>query len=249
MWPADRIITVATVVYAAGLAAITVVSGIWTVAAILAVAGFANLASMSTFNIAGQAMLPDWVRGRGLAVVQLVFMLALAAGGALWGTLAAAVGVVTTLQIAAACLAATSALGWAFRLAAAESVDPTLVDQTEPYVPITLAPDDGPVLLTVEYRVATDSVPEFLAGARHLARVRKREGALHWGLYADPDDPGRLVETFIASSWSEHLRTAGRLTATDARILSRARALHVGADEPKQTALLAVKHVGAQVRG
>jgi predicted MFS family arabinose efflux permease len=249
MWPADRIITVATVVYAAGLAAITVVSGIWTVAAILAVAGFANLASMSTFNIAGQAMLPDWVRGRGLAVVQLVFMLALAAGGALWGTLAAAVGVVTTLQIAAACLAATSALGWAFRLAAAESVDPTLVDQTEPYVPITLAPDDGPVLLTVEYRVATDSVPEFLAGARHLARVRKREGALHWGLYADPDDPGRLVETFIASSWSEHLRTAGRLTATDARILSRARALHVGADEPKLTALLAVKHVGAQVRG
>jgi hypothetical protein len=205
------------------------------------VAGVANMARMSTFNIAGQSMLPDWVRGRGLAVVQLTFMLALAAGGAVWGALAAAIGVPPALQIAAACLAATSLLGWAFRLAAAESVDPTLIDQPEPYVPVTLSPDDGPVLLSVEYRVDADSLPEFVAGTRQLARVRRREGALHWGIYTDPNDPNRLVETFIAPSWSEHLRTATRRTATDARIISRARALHRGAEEPKLVALLAVK--------
>jgi predicted MFS family arabinose efflux permease len=245
-WRADHIVTAAALLYAAGLAAITVVPRTWMAALILVIAGLANVASMSTFNIAGQSMLPDWVRGRGLAVVQLTFMLALATGGAVWGALAAAIGVTSTLQVAAVCLAATSMLGWAFRLAAAESVDATLAEQPEPYVPVTLSPDDGPVLLSVEYRVPADSVPEFLAGARHLARVRKREGALHWGLYADPNDPQRLVETFIAPSWSEHLRTATRLTATDARIISRARALHHGDDEPKLVALLAVKDLDVE---
>jgi MFS family permease len=245
-WRADRIVTVAALLHGAGLAAVTVAPGTWTVAPILVVAGLANMASMSTFNIAGQAMLPDWVRGRGLAVVQLTFMLALAAGGAVWGALAAAIGVAPTLQVAAVCVAATSLLGWGFRLAAAESVDPALTEQPEPYVPVTLSPDDGPVLLTVEYRILAGSLPEFLAGARHLGRARKREGALHWGLYTDPNDPQRLVETFVAASWSEHLRAATRLTATDARIIARTRALHHGDGEPTLVALLAVKDAGAE---
>jgi MFS family permease len=245
-WRADRIVTVAALLHGAGLAAVTVAPGTWTVAPILVVAGLANMASMSTFNIAGQAMLPDWVRGRGLAVVQLTFMLALAAGGAVWGALAAAIGVAPTLQVAAVCVAATSLLGWGFRLAAAESVDPALTEQPEPYVPVTLSPDDGPVLLTVEYRIPAGSLPEFLAGARHLGRARKREGALHWGLYTDPNDPQRLVETFVAASWSEHLRAATRLTATDARIIARTRALHHGDGEPTLVALLAVKDAGAE---
>lgn len=245
-WRTDRIVTVAALLYGAGLAAVTVAPGTWAVAPILVVAGLANMASMSTFNIAGQAMLPDWVRGRGLAVVQLTFMLALAVGGATWGALATAIGVTPALRVAAVCVAATSLLGWGFRLAAAESVDSSLVDQPEPYMPVTLSPDDGPVLLTVEYRVPADSLPEFLAGARHLARVRRREGALRWGLYTDPNDPRRLVETFVAHSWSEHLRAATRLTATDARIIARTRAFHHGDGEPTLTALLAVKDAGAK---
>ena len=242
-WSADRIVVVATLVYAVALAAITTVHNVITVAVILVVAGVAGMANMSTFNIAGQSVLPDWVRGRGLAIVQLTFMLALAVGGAMWGTLSTTIGVNATLGVSAACLAATSTLARRLPLAAAEAVDPTLADQHEPYVPVTLSPDDGPVLLSVEYCVPVASQSDFLAAARRLARMRRREGALHWGLYTDPNDTRRLVETFTVPSWSEHLRTAARLTTTDARVLAEAREFHHG-DEPKLTALLTLKDVG-----
>ena len=62
-------------------------------------------------------------------------------------------------------------------------------------------------------------------------------------LSARANDIERLVETFTAPSWSEHLRTAARLTTTDARILAQAREFHHG-DEPKLTAMLALKDIG-----
>ena len=225
---------------------LAVVQSIPLACGLLGVAGLAGMANMSSLNIAGQSVLADWVRGRGLAIVQLTFMLALAAGGALWGTLAANIGVGATLRTAAACLAASTLLGWRFRLAAATTVDPALAHQTEPYVPVTLSPDDGPILLSVEYRIDADSLPEFLTVAQTLGRMRRREGAMRWTLYADPNDAQRHVEMFIAPSWSEHMRSANRLTRTDAEILARARSFHRGDREPELTALLAHKDVGAK---
>jgi hypothetical protein len=212
----------------------------------LSVAGLAGMANMSSLNIAGQSVLADWVRGRGLAIIQLTFMLALAAGGALWGFAATRIGVSSALQIAAACLAASTLLAWRFRLGAAEAVDSSIADQPEPHVPVSLSPDDGPVLLSIEYRIDPGALACFLVAAGRLARMRRREGAMRWGLYADPDDAQRQVETFMAPSWSEHLRSSARLTGTDAQIIAQARSFHSGHEEPKLTAMLGHKNMGSQ---
>jgi MFS family permease len=244
-WSTDRIVIIGTLLYAAALVTLATLHSIPLACGLLLVAGLAGMANMSSLNIAGQSVLADWVRGRGLAVIQLTFMLALAAGGALWGFAATRIGVSSALQVAAACLAATTLLAWRFRLGAAEAVDSTVADQPEPHVPVSLSPDDGPVLLSVEYRIDPGSLPGFLAAAGPLARMRRREGAMHWGLYADPNDAQRQVETFMAPSWSEHLRSSARLTGTDAQIIARARSFHNGHEEPKLTAMLAHKDTGS----
>jgi hypothetical protein len=40
---------------------------------------------------------------------------------------------------------------------------------------------------------------------RRVELSRRRTGAVTWGLYQDSADPTRFIETFLASSWSEHL--------------------------------------------
>jgi predicted MFS family arabinose efflux permease len=244
-WSTDWIVTTGTLLYAAALVTVATLPSIPLACGLLLVAGLAGMANMSSLNIAGQSVLADWVRGRGLAVIQLTFMLALAAGGALWGFAATRIGVSSALQIAAACLAATTLLGWRFRLGAAEAVDSSIAEQPEPHVPASLSPDDGPVLLSVEYRIDPGALPGFLIAAGRLARMRRREGAMRWGLYADPDDAQRQVETFMAPSWSEHLRSSTRLTGTDAQIIARARSFHTGPEEPKLTAMLGYKNTGS----
>jgi len=245
-WSTDRIVIAGTLTYAAALAVVATLRSVPLACLILIAAGLAGMANMSSLNIASQTVLPDWVRGRGLAIVQLTFMLAIAAGGAIWGALATRIGVSSTLQVASACLAANTLLAWRFRLASVEAVDSALADQPEPYVPVTLSPDDGPVLLSVEYRIAPDSLSDFLTAAAHLSRMRRREGAIYWRLYADPNDEQRHVEMFMAPSWSEHLRSASRLTRTDAQIIAQARSFHTGEKEPQLTAMLLHKEIAPQ---
>src|SRR5260370_30395038 len=53
-----------------------------------AVAGISWIAVLASLNVSVQVSLPDWVRGRGLAMFVTVFFGAMTAGSALWGQLA-----------------------------------------------------------------------------------------------------------------------------------------------------------------
>jgi hypothetical protein len=224
--------------YAACLVALAQLRSFPAALGVLFFAGVAGMGVMSSLSIAAQSVLPDWVRGRGLAIFQLVFQVAYASGAALWGVVATANGLRTTLIVAGVALIAQTALGLRFRLTAAEQVDVQGASRLEPYVPISLAPDDGPVLLSVEYRIPEDRVGDFLASAADLRRARRRDGAMHWAIYTDPEDPERHVETFVASSWSEHQRQSQRMTGTDAAAVERVRAMHVGGEDPPIKALV-----------
>jgi len=83
--------------------------------------------------------------------------------------------------------------------------------------------DEGPVLVTVEYRVNPDQVEAFLRAMYEYRRVRRRDGAFRWGVYRDVEDPDRYVETFLVSSWAEHLRQHERSTKDDREIEERLR--------------------------
>jgi hypothetical protein len=85
---------------------------------------------------------------------------------------------------------------------------------------------EGPVLVAVEYRVKRDQVEAFLRAIYAYGMVRRRDGAFRWGVYRDVEDADRYVETFLVSSWVEHLRQHERATKSDRELEQRLR-LHV----------------------
>jgi hypothetical protein len=76
-------------------------------------------------------------------------------------------------------------------------------------------PEDGPVLVAVEYRVDPTREAAFLEAAQRLGRLRRRDGATRWGIYRDTETPDCFVETFIVASWAEHLRQHERSVGAD----------------------------------
>jgi quinol monooxygenase YgiN len=97
-------------------------------------------------------------------------------------------------------------------------------------------PADGPVLVSVAYRVDPGNWAAFTGCMDHVARSRRRTGALTWGLYQDGNDPERFIENYLVASWSEHLaQHHSRLTATDRRYEERARRLLVKGTAPEVT--------------
>jgi quinol monooxygenase YgiN len=92
-----------------------------------------------------------------------------------------------------------------------------------PAVPEDARPEfgDGPVLVTVEYRVHDGQTSAFLDAMHEYGRVRRRDGAFRWAVYRDLEDVDRFVETFLVSSWAEHLRQHERLTNADREIAER----------------------------
>jgi predicted MFS family arabinose efflux permease len=59
-------------------------------------AGISWIAVVATLNVSAQVSLPDWVRGRGLAMYITVFSGAMTLGGAIWGQVAAMTGLPMT---------------------------------------------------------------------------------------------------------------------------------------------------------
>jgi hypothetical protein len=77
------------------------------------------------------------------------------------------------------------------------------------------SPDDGPVLVTVEYKIDPVKAQQFLEAIHKYQRIRRRDGATRWGIYYDSESPGIYVETFLVDSWAEHQRQHDRFTVAD----------------------------------
>jgi hypothetical protein len=71
------------------------------------------------------------------------------------------------------------------------------------------------VLVTVEYRVEAQNAKPFLEAMHRYGRVRRRDGASRWGIFRDVDQADVYLETFLVTSWAEHLRQHERLTRGD----------------------------------
>src|SRR5690606_30009120 len=69
----------------------------WLAICTLLVLGAAWITALTTLNGVAQAILPNWVRGRSLAVYLTVFNGAMTGGSLSWGATAAAIGVPLTL--------------------------------------------------------------------------------------------------------------------------------------------------------
>jgi predicted MFS family arabinose efflux permease len=235
----DRMIAVASLGLAGGLVALAYIPWAELVAVALVLTGACWLTVLSSLNTSAQRVAPGWVRARTLASFQLVMQGCLALGSLVWGLVTAAAGVETALSIAAAGLVGGVALARRWPLAGSERSDLTPAGVwSDPNVDIEPLPDDGPVLVTVEYRIDPEDAEAFGAAMEKLGSVRRRDGAYRWELYADLERPGCYLETFVVDSWSEHLRQHDRLTVSDLELTRLTRSFHRGEGPPTVRHLL-----------
>jgi MFS family permease len=229
----DRMIALASLGLAGGLIALAYLPWAELVAFTLLLTGACWLTVLSSLNSSAQRVAPRWVRARTLASFQLVMQGGLAIGSLTWGLVTGAADVETALTIAAAGLVLGVALARRWPLGASEVHDLTPAGiWSDPHVDIEPRPDDGPVLITVEYEIDPADAERFVTAMEDLGRIRRRDGAFRWNLYADLEQPGLYLEAFVVDSWSEHLRQHGRLTVADVELTKLARSFHRGEEPP-----------------
>lgn len=237
---ADGLMLLAALVGAASTAGLALAPPKPAAFAILLVMGAAWIVALTTLSGTAQAILPNWVRGRALAVYLTVFNGAMAAGSLSWGLVAQQVGVAGALLISAAGLALVGLVSHRMKLPKGES---DLTPSRHWPEPLTAAPvenDRGPVLILIEYRIAREDRAAFLHTLDRLSQARRRDGAYGWGVTEDAADPERIVEWFMVESWAEHLRQHGRVSQADADIQREALAFHRSEAPPKVGHYLAV---------
>jgi MFS family permease len=180
------------------------------------IAGASWVTVLATLNLSAQMALPDWVRGRGLAIYIMVFFGAMSVGSALWGQLAARAGLLNAHWIAAGTMLLAVALTWRWKLHHSLAVD--LSPSLHWPVPQALQlhdAGDGPVMVTVDYSVPEENRLAFMSAIDRLSHERRRDGAYAWAIYQEAGRPGRILETFYLESWAEHLRQHERVTKAD----------------------------------
>jgi hypothetical protein len=79
-------------------------------------------------------------------------------------------------------------------------------------------PDDGPVLIQIEYRIAPEHGKAFLQAIYALELTRRRNGASAWRLFRDLEDAERFVERFVIASWAEYVRLRARFTISESHL-------------------------------
>jgi MFS family permease len=160
-------------------------------------AGVSWIAVLATLAISAQVSLPDWVRGRGLALYTTVFFGCLTVGSTVWGKVAGVFGLSAAHFLAAVGVLVAIPLIWRWKLQAGTDVDLTpSMHWPAPITSYSIQRDRGPVLVTVEYRIRPQDHQEFLRVLEELGRERRRDGAYRWGVFEDTADEGRVVENF-----------------------------------------------------
>ncbi len=204
------------------------------VCAVMLLVGISSLGVMVSLNVAAQSAVPNWVKARALSVQLLVFQGGMSLGSLLWGTVAQHTGLSTSLTAAAIGLLVTIFITARFRLKCSELLDlRASLHWDQPTHAFEPCPNDGPVLVTLEYYIDPNKAEEFTLAMQALALIRRRDGAIQWGLYQDVSDPSRFVETALVESWAEHRRQFERVTVSDKVIEDRVLAYHIGEEAPK----------------
>jgi MFS family permease len=205
------------------------------------IAGASWIAVISSVNVSAQVALPDWVRGRGVAIFVTAIFGALTLGSAIWGQVASMIGLPATHFLAALGAIVGIPLSWRWKLQTSAAMDLTpSMHWPAPILTHEVEHDRGPVLVTVEYRIDPHKREPFLAALEKLGHGRQRDGAYVWGVFEDASDDGRIVETFLVESWLEHLRQHERVTNADRIFQDTVNQFNIGG-APKVTHLIGVE--------
>ena len=200
----------------------------------LMLAGAGWMLAFATLNVAVQLSTPRWVVARALALYQMAAFGGIAGGSWLWGEVAVAGSITSSLFAAAALLFACAALGAWRPLAQAQDLDlDPLRPWREPETAVPVGPRTGPVVISVEYLIREEDQLRFLAAMAERRRIRRRDGALNWRLLRDLSNSELWIERYETPTWLDYRRLNSRLTRDDAVVPESLRALHRGDGPPR----------------
>lgn len=180
------------------------------------VAGISWILVLPTLMSLAQLALPDWIRGRGIALYSTIQFGAMAIGSVLWGQIGDLVGIPYTHYIAAFTILFSLLLAKRWQLHRDNDIDITPSNHwRDPYIAVPIDNNDGPVMITVKYSVLEQSRDDFIKEMQKIKRQRIKTGAYIWELFEDVEKPNIFFEMFLVETWLEHLRQHERTIKHD----------------------------------
>ena len=248
-FPADKIITASTIYQGTTLIALALVHTPWVVLPMLVISGFAWTSTMSQLNVSVQLAVPAWVQARALGTYLMTFQGGMALGSIVWGLVAERASTGVALVAAGTGLLVTLPFVARFHILQGPVPDHTPYVYKRPAPEVTVISGmesdakEGPVRITVDYRVPAARYMEFTRAIHELRGVRLRDGAIRWGIFREATDPEHLIESFVMESWLDYLRSRERVTAADGLIRNRVYALHDGPEPPRASYQIYVREI------
>ncbi len=232
---ADALLTAGSAYYVAAMIVLALVHNPAIVIATLLGAGFAWTSTLSTLNVSVQLSVPRWVHARALGLYLMTMQGGLALGSIVWGAIAQRTSTKVSFLTAAVGMAISLPFLLRIHILKGTLPDLTPFQRKRPMPAFAAVPDpeDGPVRISIDYRVSAVDLPAFTKAIYDMKGVRLRDGAIRWAIYRDASDPEHMNETFIMESWLEYLRSRERTTAEDAAFREAVWALHSGPEPPR----------------
>ena len=229
----NAIISIALVIMTVVLLVIALIKQLPALMACAAFAGVAWALAGSELWVAGQQVMPGWVRGRMNAFQIMLGQGGIALGAVLWGTGVAHVGLDLTLGVAAVLALAVLALGHRFSInfAADASSEAAPLNPLHDF-PVSPQLADGPITVTIKYCIASEDRQQFSTLMQDVQAAFRRNGAFHCRLDECLEQPGLFRLEYVISTWAEHLRQNMRLTVDERQAIDKAWAMHAGDAEP-----------------
>ncbi len=201
--------------------------------------GICWIGILSMLHFSVQSVAPPWVRARAMSVYLLCYFAAASTGSAFWGWLAQRTDLRIGLLAAALMLLASCLSTFFSPIRSGEDLNlqPSR-HWPDPDEKMYVEPDQGPVLVTVEYKVRLDQAEDFRNAMKALKEQRLQNGVLRWGLFVDIENPELYREVYLEETWEAHLRHHDRVTRYEMEIAAKAYAYHVGEAMPEVQHLL-----------
>lgn len=202
------------------------------------VSGAAWVWTLTTLNATSQLMAPEWIRGRAMSLYSLAFAGVYPLGSVLSGVLADLTSAGTAVVVFSVGVVAVGLSAPRFRIPQLGEVVPPEFSRLEGSR-AHIETEGGPVMVINTWEINRTDVEGFLDLMNEIRRVRLRTGAYRWRLYRNTEDPHRLSEVFLCTSWEQHLAQHRRIDDASAATIRKARGFD-RRGEPETRHLVAV---------
>ena len=218
----NRVVTLGGALWALSMLVVALTVDTWLALIGAACAGSAWVYVFASLSAGTQSSAPGWVRARAVSMNLVTTQGCLALGSAVWGALASGVGTRWALGTSAGVVVVLQWLYRRVRVRMGQEAD--VVPGTRP-PEFSMAgepsPDDGPVLIQLEYRIDAENRDAFLKAIQKVGPTRRRNGATSWRVFRDVGEEDRFVERYVIASWAEYVRLRARMTMADSRLQQR----------------------------